>query len=870
MKLNLAKSLSMGDVSGDGQLSAADLAHLEVAAAVERADREARRATRSELHRAEGRLLLLARLQESREGRPPLYAPQTRRGQMQQQQQQVQQQVPPHDGGGGSSAQPASSASAASASASRLEIDWRWNMGLPSTMGDRHRLCYFCAGLPTPLRATHTLLECPKRRRAGAREYTPRAMEAVCEELRRRRDACEQLLASLATAQEGATRGDSKKDLKSLTAAAKVLDVADGALPPPMPPPEAPPPGAPARVAVVRAPTRARVAVGDRDARQGGRRARGRRVGRGDRVVGGGHVVVVGGLGVGSGVGVVGQRVVGRGQVDCAPLPARAPPPRADRRRVDCGGRQGLWHRRLAARRRPPPPAARPRALPRAAAAQLDAGLLFSDDSLGGAPAAAVAAAAAASEAATAAARAASSRQSAEQSLYCHVHLVSGEVHDGHPLAAEIQPRLSAIRKRSARERSRAIDSWLQLASPDASSVYYTDLRSGARSAHFPQIGGLAACVLPKRTLEPAAAAIALAGEAWAHDVSEDVEPAELVAAVRRQLWEPRLAARASELAHAPCPLEGVVKMAHFLGCDPVLYPHLMWIVDCALTPELPVGWAAVRERPDAEPYYTHAACGLAMWEHPQTAFLTGVLRRLQRPAHEVAREMARDAGEAGEARRQAAQHAAMMRSSKRQSDRHLLKKVMKEAHVVGAMAAQSAQQSREAAVRERMLRSHTVENAVACLGTTSATTGGGGDGGNGGKGGGAAATVAGAGAEEEEEAEDKAETAAAAVDRQVEAEGAVTMDGAAGAVEGATVVDTALLEAATTEDDAVAPEEKEEAAAAVVAEGDEEMAEVPEYAERTAPATDAEGFEYNLQPTEGVDEEDEAEYVPTAAVYEN
>ena len=68
--------------------------------------------------------------------------------------------------------------------------------------------------------------------------------------------------------------------------------------------------------------------------------------------------------------------------------------------------------------------------------------------------------------------------------------------------------------------------------------------------------------------------------------------------------------------------------MGHYLGIDASLHPDLMWIVDCALTPQLPVGWVAV-EQHSGLPYYAHSSCGLAQWEHPQTAFLTGIVKKL-------------------------------------------------------------------------------------------------------------------------------------------------------------------------------------------------------------------------------------------------
>ena len=56
-----------------------------------------------------------------------------------------------------------------------------------------------------------------------------------------------------------------------------------------------------------------------------------------------------------------------------------------------------------------------------------------------------------------------------------------------------------------------------------------------------------------------------------------------------------------------------------------------MWLVDAAMSPELPVGW--IRQEPTgfAGEYYYNAPSGVAQWEHPQTSFLTGVAMRLLR-----------------------------------------------------------------------------------------------------------------------------------------------------------------------------------------------------------------------------------------------
>ena len=65
----------------------------------------------------------------------------------------------------------------------QLLVDLRWNMGLADMAPNADdapsepmcRLCYYCAALKTPIRASHTMLDCPKRRKAGVREFTEEA-----------------------------------------------------------------------------------------------------------------------------------------------------------------------------------------------------------------------------------------------------------------------------------------------------------------------------------------------------------------------------------------------------------------------------------------------------------------------------------------------------------------------------------------------------------------------------------------------------------------------------------------------------------------------------------------------------------------------
>jgi len=173
------------------------------------------------------------------------------------------------------------------------------------------------------------------------------------------------------------------------------------------------------------------------------------------------------------------------------------------------------------------------------------------------------------------------------------------------------------------------MDSWLQMAGDDGTPVF-VDMASGVSQRAFPREAtlGLTSCVLPPRRLETSAERLARVGEdSWpgmpASFVNEEA---------RRAIWEPRRTARAVWLAHTPCPLEELVMMAQYLGLDASLQPELMWLVDCALTPELPPGWVRCEVGETGEEYFHHSTCGLTQWEHPTTAFLTGVARRLLRP----------------------------------------------------------------------------------------------------------------------------------------------------------------------------------------------------------------------------------------------
>ena len=51
-----------------------------------------------------------------------------------------------------------------------------------------------------------------------------------------------------------------------------------------------------------------------------------------------------------------------------------------------------------------------------------------------------------------------------------------------------------------------------------------------------------------------------------------------------------------------------------------------LWIADAALCPQLPIGWAQFAEPDTLTPFYMNISNGERIWEHPQIAFLRGVV----------------------------------------------------------------------------------------------------------------------------------------------------------------------------------------------------------------------------------------------------
>jgi hypothetical protein len=213
-----------------------------------------------------------------------------------------------------------------------------------------------------------------------------------------------------------------------------------------------------------------------------------------------------------------------------------------------------------------------------------------------------------------------------------YVHVQTGEMREGHPLAHLLRPWMT--RRRAALRHPRVTDSWVVFGqAPPAGGgpggLYCFDFRTGVTSDELlPEAvrAMLTPSVLPAAVLEPSAQRIAESAAVCWPKLAGD----ELLAAAKRDLWErSAAAARSMQLAVRPCPLGDVVQMALFLGIEPTTHPHLMWLAHAALAPEvLLAGWAVATDE-HGEAYYWSRSCGFVQWEHPTVAFLHGVAARL-------------------------------------------------------------------------------------------------------------------------------------------------------------------------------------------------------------------------------------------------
>lgn len=71
-----------------------------------------------------------------------------------------------------------------------------------------------------------------------------------------------------------------------------------------------------------------------------------------------------------------------------------------------------------------------------------------------------------------------------------------------------------------------------------------------------------------------------------------------------------------------------VLVMAAYLGLPyggDIGTEHL-WVADAALCAQRPLGWASLTDEADGATYYQNCLTGEVMWEHPQVAYLRGVV----------------------------------------------------------------------------------------------------------------------------------------------------------------------------------------------------------------------------------------------------
>ena len=567
-----------------------------------------------------------------------------------------------------------------------VKADRRWNQGLsepeylmpdksePTTVDEQRkcgRFCYYCASLDPPVRVQHKMVDCPKRRKANAREYLPSTMAQCRAELAAQREACEGRLAEHRAATEAVRL--QKQSLLELAGAIKVLGVQEAQKPPPPVPP--PPP------------------AGERIRSHGVffRRRRHQKtmvmktIARGSKIDGGERLSHV--PGAWNELKAVALMMphprVLQGPLDPAWLFQVASTLELDV--TPAGGDHHLLPFVIALARAPLPAHWYPlppesvtakdvalnpkwyapavgddfvypaKAVKRASTAPLPStglaetasgsasGSFSRANSFAGVASATDADAdgAAADASAGAEAEAAASDWAAPSSsefvlppspqmLDVYENMISHDRRYGHPGAHLVLPTVRGMQQRALRSlKPTMTDGWVQFADVATGEPFFYNFRKKERTERFPRLtrSDVPPCVLPMRQLEPSAKRLAAAGEAL---LPRDLDFADATAMARELLWEPRKAARAVDLSHDPCPLDELLHAAMYLGLNPgTNQAELMFLVDCMLSPELPVGWLVRNCQGEngavADEYYWNALLGFAQWEHPQVSFLTGV-----------------------------------------------------------------------------------------------------------------------------------------------------------------------------------------------------------------------------------------------------
>ena len=532
-----------------------------------------------------------------------------------------------------------------------VPVDRRWNQGLakteftmenarePSGVEEERkcgRFCYFCASLEPQIRVQHRMVDCPKRKKANAREYLPEAMAGARSMLAEQREVCEAQLAEHTAATVAVKM--QKQALLELAGAIKVLGAQEGHKPPPEPPPP-PPTGERHRTwkAFVR-----------------------RRIHQQTMVM---KSIARGSRSTSSFSNVPGSWAELKAVALMMPNPRVLDAPLDPTYLFECakflhvdiaanGDDHLLLPFVIALARAPLPPHWEPlNPLTITKEDIMRYPKWFdpppSDDVIYGSAKTAAAAAEA-----QAAANAAMAPESAEPwsapadapaaapvvptidellrhrggRLDVYENVLTRKREHGHPGAPLIVPLVRGMQVRAARTLKPApTDGWVQFVDA-ADEPYFYNFCTRERVASFPVLkrGDVARCVLPARTLEPSAMLLCSVGQSL---LPANLAYKDAIAEARRLLYEPRKAARAVQLASAPETIDEHLCCAQFLGIAPVDDCDMMFLVECMLAPELPCGWLA-RASPgmtEGGEYYWNMMTGAAQWEHPQISLLMGV-----------------------------------------------------------------------------------------------------------------------------------------------------------------------------------------------------------------------------------------------------
>ena len=475
----------------------------------------------------------------------------------------------------------------------------------PRTAVATGRVCYYCAKLAPPVKAAHRFVVCAKRRRANVAEFLPQTLTQVAGDFNARADHSNQLLRELKSETSSAVAAspqEQKKELLELAGAIKVLGRQDSLLPRPSPPP---PPPTSSRASAWRTFMRREQHTTE-------------------------HLVkLIAHASRGESMAIRGAWGELKATALMTPQPAPLAGPLQPAYLISVGRSLGLdvsaagsdhhmLHLIIELARAPIPVNWEP----------VDA----DDDA----------------EGAGEEVDDGSGRMLRLPVLQHYVHLITGDQCVGHPATPQMLKVANGHRARSERKtgtnRQRPCDSWVEFADSADRLPYFYNFRTGERRRDFPilESGAITRCVLPPRLLEPSAQLLADAGKRrWGKLAADRAE-----SDARSQLWDGAVRRQRGDfLAHQPCRLEVLIQQGHALGIDASQHPELMWMAECALTPQMPVGWLRgtvsgmlLGGDSGTADFYWNTVCGLMQWEHPHVSYLAGVAERLVELRAEEAR----------------------------------------------------------------------------------------------------------------------------------------------------------------------------------------------------------------------------------------